>query len=46
MFFKEATIFKTYATEKAATAYVARNFTNTAGITVEFSGGVWMVIAR
>jgi hypothetical protein len=45
MFFKTNTVYKAYATERAAQAYKAKFFATNDKIRVEFCGGVWMVIA-
>jgi hypothetical protein len=45
MFFKDFTVYKAYATERAAQAYKAKFFSTNDKIRVEFSGGLWMVVA-
>lgn len=46
MFFKNATIYKTYATEIAAIRFVAKNFPDREDISVELHGNIYMVVGR
>lgn len=39
-----AVIIKGYATESAAQKFVAKYFANRNDITIEFAGGVWLVV--
>jgi hypothetical protein len=44
MFFNTKTVFKAYATEKAAIAYFNKNFASRNDVTVEQVGNLWMVV--
>lgn len=44
MFFKTETIFKAYATEKAAVAYMTKHFANRNDVSIQFAGGTYYVV--
>jgi hypothetical protein len=46
MFFKTATIYKSYSNRKAAETYVARNFANNSKISIQSVGDKFMVVAE